>query len=100
MANERILIIDDEEDVLELVRYNFDRSGYQIETPSTGEQALSKARKNTPDLIILDLFFQITCKPRRTILACPEHSRMGRATKKNNNHSSIINNHLLRPLFA
>ena len=59
MANERILIIEDEEDVLELVRYNFDRSGYQIETASTGEQALSKARKNTPDLIILDLFFQL-----------------------------------------
>ena len=55
MANERILIVDDEEDVLELVRYNLDGSGYQIETASTGEQAHSKARKNTLDLIILDL---------------------------------------------
>ena len=51
----KILIVDDEEDVLELVRYNLDRSGYQIETASSGEDALSKARKNTPDLIILDL---------------------------------------------
>ncbi len=55
MANERILIVDDEEDVLELVRYNLDRSGYQIETAASGEEALSKARKNSPDLIILDL---------------------------------------------
>jgi two-component system phosphate regulon response regulator PhoB len=55
MANEKILIVDDEEDVLELVRYNFDRSGYQIETATSGEEALSKARKSSPDLIILDL---------------------------------------------
>jgi two-component system phosphate regulon response regulator PhoB len=55
MANEKILIVDDEEDVLELVRYNLDRSGYQIETATSGEDALSKARKSLPDLIILDL---------------------------------------------
>lgn len=55
MANERILIVDDEEDVLELVRYNLDRSGYKIETASSGEEALSKARKSLPDLIVLDL---------------------------------------------
>jgi len=55
MANEKILIVDDEEDVLELVRYNLDRSGYQIITASSGEEALSKARKNSLDLIILDL---------------------------------------------
>jgi two-component system alkaline phosphatase synthesis response regulator PhoP len=55
MANEIILIVDDEEDVLELVRYNLDRSGYQTETAASGEEALSKARKKSPDLIILDL---------------------------------------------
>jgi two-component system alkaline phosphatase synthesis response regulator PhoP len=55
MANERILIVDDEEDVLELVRYNLDRSGFQTETATSGEEALSKARKNLPELIILDL---------------------------------------------
>jgi two-component system alkaline phosphatase synthesis response regulator PhoP len=55
MANERILIVDDEEDVLELVQYNLDRSGFRTETASSGEEALSKARKSSPDLIILDL---------------------------------------------
>jgi two-component system phosphate regulon response regulator PhoB len=55
MANEKILIVDDEEDVLELVRYNLDKNGYKVETAATGEQALAKARAKLPDLIILDL---------------------------------------------
>lgn len=55
MANESILIVDDEEDVLELVRYNLNRGGYHIETASSGEEALTKARKRLPDLVILDL---------------------------------------------
>jgi len=55
MANENILIVDDEEDVLELVRYNLDRNGYRVETAATGEQALTKARTKMPDLMILDL---------------------------------------------
>ena len=55
MANERILVVDDEEDVLELVRYNLDRSGYHVETASSGEEALEKARRKQPDLVILDL---------------------------------------------
>jgi two-component system phosphate regulon response regulator PhoB len=55
MANENILIVDDEEDVLELVRYNLDRNGYKVETATTGEQAMIKARAKLPDLMILDL---------------------------------------------
>ena len=55
MANERILIVDDEEDVLELVQYNLERSGYHVETAISGEQALTKTKKKIPDLIILDL---------------------------------------------
>jgi two-component system phosphate regulon response regulator PhoB len=55
MPKENILIVDDEEDVLELVRYNLDRNGYRTETATTGEDALTKARAKLPDLIILDL---------------------------------------------
>lgn len=55
MANERILIVDDEEDVLELVQYNLEQSGYHVETATSGEQALTYSKKKTPDLIILDL---------------------------------------------
>jgi len=55
VANERVLIVDDEEDVLELVRYNLDRSGYQVETAASGEEALAKTKRKLPDLIVLDL---------------------------------------------
>ena len=55
MAKEKILIVDDEEDVLELVRYNLDRNGYATETATTGEEALVKAKSTLPDLIVLDL---------------------------------------------
>ena len=55
MANERILIVDDEEDILELVRYNLDKNGYKVITATSGEQAIIEAGGKTPDLIILDL---------------------------------------------
>ncbi|MEN8127989.1 MAG: response regulator [Planctomycetota bacterium] len=55
MAHETILIVDDEEDVLELVRYNLDKNGYTVETAAAGEEALQKVRAQTPDLMILDL---------------------------------------------
>ncbi|MHC5084681.1 MAG: response regulator, partial [Planctomycetota bacterium] len=55
MAHEKILIVDDEEDVLELVRYNLAKNGYTVITATTGEKALAKVRTQTPDLMILDL---------------------------------------------
>lgn len=55
MPKKNILIVDDEEDVLELVQYNLDKNGYKTETATTGEKALSKAKAELPDLIILDL---------------------------------------------
>ena len=55
MNREKILIVEDEEDVLELVRYHLDRNGYQVETATTGEEALTKAKAKVPNLIILDL---------------------------------------------
>jgi len=55
MAKQMILIVDDEEDVLELVRYNLDKEGYKTATASSGEEALAKAKAKLPDLVILDL---------------------------------------------
>ena len=55
MARENILIVDDEEDVLELVRYNLDKEGYKVEMATSGEEALAKARAKLPNLIVLDL---------------------------------------------
>jgi two-component system phosphate regulon response regulator PhoB len=55
MAKENILIVDDEEDVLELVRFNLEKNGFKTETATSGEDALAKAKSKLPDLIILDL---------------------------------------------
>jgi two-component system phosphate regulon response regulator PhoB len=55
MAEEKILIVEDEEDVLELIRYNLQKNGYRTETAATGPIALSMAEAVKPDLILLDL---------------------------------------------
>lgn len=55
MAKENILIVDDEEDVLELVRYNFAKEGYGTITATSGEDALTKVMTKKPDIVILDL---------------------------------------------
>jgi len=51
----RILVVDDEEDLLELVRYNLSKEGYEVECVGTGEDALKAARRQPPDLVVLDL---------------------------------------------
>jgi len=55
MPKEKILVVDDEEDILELVRHNLAREGYQVVCVATGEKAVEKARSEKPDLIVLDL---------------------------------------------
>jgi len=55
MPKEKILVVDDEEDILELVRHHLAREGYQIICAATGESALNKALGEKPDLMILDL---------------------------------------------
>ncbi len=55
MAGKNILVVDDEEDILELVRYNLGKAGYQVTCATSGEEALSVARSRHPDLVVLDL---------------------------------------------
>ena len=55
MATERILVVDDEEDLLELVRYNLSKEGYQVSCVVSGEAAIQEALAYLPDLILLDL---------------------------------------------
>jgi two-component system alkaline phosphatase synthesis response regulator PhoP len=51
----RILIADDEPDILEIVSYNLSREGYEIYTAKDGNEALDMAKQLQPDLIILDI---------------------------------------------
>ncbi|MBF0200694.1 MAG: response regulator [Desulfamplus sp.] len=55
MAKEKILVVDDEEDIIELVRYNLEKEGYRTLWAATGEKALRLAKDTLPDLIVLDL---------------------------------------------
>jgi DNA-binding response OmpR family regulator len=54
-AKTRILVIEDEKDIVRLIKYNLEKESYQVLTASDGESGLTLARKERPDLIILDL---------------------------------------------
>lgn len=55
MSNERVLVVDDEESILELLEYNLSREGYRVSCVATGEAAIEAAGKEIPDIILLDL---------------------------------------------
>ncbi|PIP36281.1 MAG: DNA-binding response regulator [Desulfobacterales bacterium CG23_combo_of_CG06-09_8_20_14_all_52_9] len=55
MSKGKILVVDDEEDILELVRYNLEKEGFQITCAASGETAIKTAANETFDLLILDL---------------------------------------------
>lgn len=52
---QKILVVDDEADIVELIAYNLKREGYQVYTASNGQEAVTIAKKVMPDLIILDI---------------------------------------------
>ncbi|MBV9100626.1 MAG: response regulator transcription factor [Candidatus Dormibacteraeota bacterium] len=54
-AQKRILVVEDEGAIRQTLRYNLTREGYQVSEASTGTSALSAARREHPDLILLDL---------------------------------------------
>ena len=51
----QILIADDEPDILEIIRYNLEKEGYEVLTAKDGNEAIEKAKEFYPDLIILDI---------------------------------------------
>lgn len=54
-AHRKVLIADDEPDILEILRYNLEKEGYQVSTAKDGNEALDKAKQYMPDLIVLDM---------------------------------------------
>ncbi|MBI4201611.1 MAG: response regulator transcription factor [Chloroflexi bacterium] len=55
MASPTVLVIEDEENLLQALRYNLSREGYQVTTAQDGERGLETARSIRPDLVILDV---------------------------------------------
>ena len=54
-SNIKILLVDDEPDILEIISYNLTAQGYNVITANNGVQAVKKAKKEQPHLIILDV---------------------------------------------
>ncbi|WP_374164316.1 response regulator transcription factor [Arcticibacter sp. MXS-1] len=54
-VKQKILIVDDEPDIRELVEYNLKKEGYQVFCASNGQEGITEAKKVRPDLIILDV---------------------------------------------
>src|SRR5687768_17802459 len=55
MARERILLIEDEPDIAEVLQYNLEKEGFQVELAGRGDAGLEAVRREIPDLILLDL---------------------------------------------
>lgn len=55
MKQKKILLIDDEQDILEILSYNLEKEGYEVSTASNGNEGIEKAKQIIPDLILLDV---------------------------------------------
>lgn len=68
----KILVVDDEQDILEFVKYNLDKEGYNVKTAFNGIDAIEEAKKFVPDLVILDVMMPgldgiTTCEKLKSI---------------------------------
>lgn len=70
--NHRVLVVDDDLDILELLKYNLEKEGYEVETASNGMIAVETAKKFIPELILMDIMMPQqdgveTCRQLREI---------------------------------
>jgi len=59
MAKAKILVVDDEADIVESIRFNLELEGYEVITAADGAGALERARREHPDLIVMDVMMPI-----------------------------------------
>ena len=96
MMNKRdvkILLVDDEPDILEIVGYNLKNEGYQIYTANNGLEALKSVKKITPNLILLDIMMPEmdgieTCEKIRAIKSL-ENTLIAFLTARNEDYSQV-----------
>ena len=55
MENAKILLVDDEQDILDLIKYNLEKEGFEVTTAANGREGLREAKRFIPDLILLDV---------------------------------------------
>src|SRR5438067_2023008 len=51
----KVLIADDEPDIIEILKYNLEKEGYQVFSAKDGDEAIDKAKHTRPDLVVLDM---------------------------------------------
>src|ERR1035437_4490088 len=94
MSNsQKILLVDDEQDILEFLSYNLKKEGYTVFTANNGKEALTVAKKENPDLIILDVMMPgmdgiETCRVLREIPGL-KNSMIAFLTARNEDYSQI-----------
>ncbi|TAL58503.1 MAG: response regulator transcription factor, partial [Bacteroidetes bacterium] len=89
----KILLVDDEPDILEFLSYNLKKEGYTILTASNGKDAISLAKKENPELIVLDVMMpgmdgMEVCKELRNISSL-KHVIIAFLTARNEDYSQI-----------
>ena len=55
----KVLVVDDEEPILELLKYNLEKNGYEVKTAQDGARAVDIAKKFIPDLVLLDIMMPV-----------------------------------------
>lgn len=93
-TNKKILLVDDEPDILEFLSYNLKAEGYNVFTAENGKRGIEIAEKENPDLIILDVMMPEmdgieTCSEMRKIQKL-KHTLIAFLTARNEDYSQIV----------
>lgn len=89
----KILLVDDEPDIIEFLKYNLEKEGYSVFTGNNGQEAISLAEKYQPDLIILDIMMPVmdgieACREIRSISSL-DHAVVVFLTARGEDYSQI-----------
>jgi two-component system, OmpR family, alkaline phosphatase synthesis response regulator PhoP len=89
----KVLIVDDEPDILEFMEYNLRKEGYNVITAKNGSEAVDKAKKEIPQLVLLDIMMPVmdgieACRMMRTLPAL-NNTVIAFLTARNEEYSQI-----------
>ena len=80
--HEKVLVVDDEKSIVDIVKFNLEKEGYQVLTAGDGREGLEQFEQNNPDLILLDVMMPIIggCAERcgkkaMSLSSCLRHGR-------------------------
>ena len=76
MENRRILVVDDEKPIADIIKFNLEKEGYKVFVAEDGQQAVNMTYEHKPDLIVLDIMLPVmdgftVCKKLRENVSTP-----------------------------